>query len=206
MQRDDDNRPANTHAKNPDKRIPRQPNSAYGMLGKYDGLNNTMTSWSTVINGINPANVSGSQDDPKPTSYAQVALCVGQPAVEPMSDATKPNDSRPFRITVRFSISEREILVRQAEKSCLTVSDYIRAAVLGAGYLSAIDPVRQELLKKISRELGYQGNNLNQIAKHLNTGKAPIDEGNSMLAIIARSLLPAHQAVRQALAAGKVMP
>ena len=179
MQRDDDHRPANTHARNLDN---------------------------MTIKGINTPKVSGIPQGHKTTSSAQVALCVGQPAAEPMSDATKPNDCRPFRITVRFSISEREILVRHAEKSCLTVSNYIRAAVLGAGYLSAIDPVRQELLKNISRELGHQGNNLNQIAKHLNTGKTPIDEGNSMLAIIARSLLPAHQAVRRALAEGKVMP
>ena len=142
----------------------------------------------------------------KTESSAQVATYVGQQAVGHMSGGLKPKDSKPFRISVRFSEMEREILVRQAEKSCLTVSEYIRASVLGAGYLSAIDPVKRQLLKNVSRELGRQGNNLNQIAKHLNAGVALPEQGNSMLAMITRSLLSAHQIVRQALTEGMQAP
>ncbi len=142
----------------------------------------------------------------KTESSAQVATYVGQQAVRHMSGGLKPNVSKSFRVSVRFSETEHEILVRQAEKSCLTVSEYIRASVLGAGYLSAIDPVKREMLKNVSQELGRQGNNLNQIAKHLNAGSATPEQGNSMLAMITRSLLSAHQMVRQGLTEGKQAP
>ena len=63
--------------------------------------------------------------------------------------------------------------------------------------------IKRQLLQNISRELGRQGTNLNQIAKHLNAGIASPEQGDSMLAIIARSLLAAHKAVRHALAEGR---
>jgi hypothetical protein len=69
--------------------------------------------------------------------------------------------------------------------------------------LSAIDPVKRELLKNVSRELGRQGNNLNQIAKHLNASTASPEQGESMLAMLARSLLSTHAVVRQNLADGR---
>lgn len=143
------------------------------------------------------------QNSKKAKSYAQVATCVGQHVVGRMSGGLKPKDSKSFRISVRFSETEREILVRQAEKSCLTVSEYIRASVLGAGYISTIDPVKRQLLQDINRELSRQGNNLNQIAKHLNAGAASPAQGDSMLAMIARSLLSVHMRASRALAEGK---
>jgi len=163
-------------------------------MGKYDCLNVPVTK-----------DTAAKQEPKRPESKsaAQVALCVGQQVVGRASGGLKPNDSKSFRISVRFSETEREILVRHAEKSCLTVSEYIRASVLGAGYLSAIDPVKRELLKNVSRELGRQGNNLNQIAKHLNASTASPEQGESMLAMLARSLLSAHAVVRQNLAEGR---
>ncbi len=163
-------------------------------MGKYDCLNVPVTK--DVATKTEP-------ERPESKSAAQVATCVGQQAVGHVSGELKLNDSKSIRVSVRFSETEHEILVRHAEKSCLTVSEYIRASVLGAGYLSAIDPVKRELLKNVSRELGRQGNNLNQIAKHLNGGTASPEQGDSMLAIIARSLLSAHKTVRHALADGR---
>ena len=139
-------------------------------------------------------------------SSAQVALSVGQQVVGRKSCVLKHGESKPFRITARFSECEREILVRQAEESRLTVSEYIRASVLGQRYVSSIDPVKRELLRNVSRELGKQGGNLNQIAKHLNSGTSSPEQGNSMLAIIARSLLSAHSTVRNTLAEGRSEP
>jgi len=141
--------------------------------------------------------------DDKFKSSAQVAVSVGQPVVGRTPCGLKPGDSKPFRITARFSKDEREILVGQAEKHCLTVSQFIRVSVLGPNYASSIDPVKRQLLLNANRELSRQGNNLNQIAKHLNAGIASPEQGDSMLAIIARSLLAAHKAVRHVLAEGR---
>src|ERR1700722_18535847 len=104
----------------------------------------------------------------KTKSSAQVALSVGQDVVRPGAGGLKPRDSKPFRITVRFSEDERETLVGRAEKACQTVSEYIRTSVLGLAYGSSIDPEKYRVLTQLNRELSRQGNNLNQIAKHLN--------------------------------------
>jgi hypothetical protein len=136
-------------------------------------------------------------------SCAQVAPSVGQHVVRQKSCGLKPGESKPFRITARFSKDEREILVRQAEKACLTVSEYIRVSVLGPTYASSIDPEKRQLLLNLNRELSRQGTNLNQIAKHLNAGSASPEQGESMLAMLARSLLSAHKTVRHALAEGR---
>ncbi|MGE3622341.1 MAG: hypothetical protein AB7H77_00510 [Bdellovibrionales bacterium] len=138
--------------------------------------------------------------DDKTKSSAQVALSVEQQVVERNACGLKPEKSKPFRLAVRLSKNEREIVVRRAEKACLILSEYFRAAILGPEYVSNNDPVKQELLKKISRELSRQGNNLNQIAFHLNAEMVPPSDAESMLGIMARSLLAAHTAVRQALA------
>jgi hypothetical protein len=136
-------------------------------------------------------------------SCAQVALSVEQQVVERKACGLKPGESKPFRLAVRLSENEREHVVRRAEKARLTLSEYFRASILGPEFVSNIDPVRQKQLQDISRELGRQGNNLNQIAKHLNAGSASPEQGESMLAMLARSLLSAHKAVRHALAEGR---
>jgi hypothetical protein len=148
----------------------------------------------------------GKYDALKIKSSAQVALSVEQQVVERKASGLKPEKAKTFRLAVRLSEHERETVVRRAEKACLTLSEYFRASILGPEFVSNNDPVKRELLKNISRELGRQGNNLNQIAKHLNAKMASLDQGNSMLAMIARSLLSAHQAVRQALTEGKTAP
>jgi len=139
----------------------------------------------------------------KTKSSAQVALSVEQQVVERKACGLKPDKSKPFRLAVRLSENEREHVVRQAEKARLTLSEYFRASILGPEFVSNIDPVRQKQLQDISRELGRQGNNLNQIAKHLNGGTASPEQGESMLAMLTRSLLSAHKAVRHALAEGR---
>jgi hypothetical protein len=136
-------------------------------------------------------------------SGAQVAVSVGQRVVGQTPCGLKPGDSKPFRITARFSKNERETLVGQAEKACLTVSEFIRVSVLGPNYASSIDPLKRQQLITANRELSRQGNNLNQISKHLNAGILSPEQGESMLDILARALLAAYMAVRQALAEGR---
>ena len=145
----------------------------------------------------------GKYDALKTKSSAQVALSVKQQAVKRKSGELKLGKSKHSFIGIRFEKNERETVVKHAEQSGLTISEYVRASVLGAGYISTIDPVKRELLQNISRELGRQGNNLNQIAKHLNGNKASPEQGDSLLAHIARSLLAAHKSVRLALAEGR---
>ena len=154
---------------------------------------------------IRPSNVKQKVEIEKSSkSYAQVAGSVKQPAVKRNPGELKLDNSKHSYIGIRFTRAEREIVVKQAEEYGLTISEYVRASVLGDKYLSAIDPVKRELLQNISRELGRQGTNLNQIAKQLNGGTTSFEEGNSTLAVLARSLLSAQQSVRHALAEGSL--
>ena len=65
------------------------------------------------------------------------------------------------RATVRFSQSEYEKILHQAEAAGLSVSDYCRQAALTAEVKAAIRPDVVPLLN----ELRAIGNNLNQLAK-----------------------------------------
>lgn len=136
----------------------------------------------------------------KSPSSAQVESFVCQHSGSQNSGELKLDGSRPCRIVVRFTKEEKEYVGIQAEKARMPVSNYVRLTLLK---LPSLDPERNKLLHKSNFELTKQGTNLNQIAKHLNGGTASLDEGNSMLAIIARSLLSAHKSVKQALTEGK---
>ncbi len=142
----------------------------------------------------------------KQNSSAQVALSVEQYVVRQKSGGLKPREIKPFRLGVRLSENEHEIVVRHAEKAGLTVSEYVRVSALGPTYASSIDPEKRQQLLNLNRELSRQGTNLNQIAKHLNAGIVSPEQGESMLAILARALLGAHMAVRKALAEGRREP
>ena len=135
-------------------------------------------------------------------SYAQVASAVGQQSFRRQTSGLKP-EPRPFKISTRFAFDERDFLVRQAESSCLTLSEYIRASALGPGYAATIDPMKRQLLQDAIRELNRQGNNLNQIARHLNAGDMEPDQGERELSRLEQSLIAAQRAVRAALAEGK---
>ncbi len=136
-------------------------------------------------------------------SYAQVATYVQRQAVERKSCGLKPENSRVSHIGIRFSPQEREFVVQQAQRSHLTISEYIRASALGPGYAATIDPMKRQLLTDTLRELNRQGNNLNQIARHLNGGNLTPDQGDRELALLAHSLMAAQRMVRRALAEGK---
>ena len=138
-------------------------------------------------------------------SCAQVGTCVGQNDVRHKSSELKLKGRRIHRITTRFNFEEKMRLIEKAKESCLRISDYIRASVLGAGYVSAIDPTKNQLLMNIQSELNKQGSNLNQIAKQLNAGIVNPFEGNNLLSMLARSLLNAHNSVRKALSEGRTM-
>ena len=137
---------------------------------------------------------------PKSKSSAQVENVVCQPTGSQRSGALKLDGSRPYRIVVRFSKEEKESVGIQAKNARMPVSSFVRLTVLK---LPGLDPDRNKLLHKIHFELNRQGNNLNQIAKHLNAKTATPEQGDSMLAILGRSLLSAHRAVRQVMTEGR---
>lgn len=139
----------------------------------------------------------------KAKSYAQVAPSVQRQAVSQGACGLKPGESRVSHIGIRFAPQERAFIVQQAKKTCLTLSEYIRASALGPGYAATIDPMKRQLLQDAIRELNRQGNNLNQIARHLNAGDMEPDQGERELSRLEQSLIAAQRAVRAALAEGK---
>jgi len=139
----------------------------------------------------------------KAKSSAQVESFVCQQTGSQNSGELKLDGSRPYRIVVRFTKEEKVTVGIQAKQARMPVSSFVRLTLLRQ---PGLDPERNSLLHKVHYELTKQGTNLNQIAKHLNGGTASLEQGNSMLAIIARPLLATYQAVQQALVDGKIAP
>jgi hypothetical protein len=136
-------------------------------------------------------------------SSAQVAISVRPQVVSPKSCELKLGRRRPYRLMGRFSKEEKEGVEAKAEAAALSVNEYIRAKALGETYTppNSVELVRA--LLALSRELTAQGNNINQIAKHMNGGKASPAEAEGLLGAIARSMLMTHKAVRVALSQGR---
>jgi hypothetical protein len=167
-------------------------------LGAYDSLKNPPSQ-----QGCDTQKRSDNLSDKKAKSFAQVAPLVRPPVVRPEACELKLGRERPHRLMARFSDDEKAFVQRKAKTARLSLSEYIRVSVLGDVYVSTVDPERQKLLHNLSRELGYQGNNLNQIAKHLNAG-GESQQGEGMLAELFDSLVDAHNAVRRAMAERKL--
>lgn len=77
-------------------------------------------------------------------------------------------DRKEERIELRLSKHEKNLLLRKAQKSGMTVSDYVRQSLIYSrgGTINVIDttPLRDAVF-----ELTKQGVNLNQFMKFLNT-------------------------------------
>ncbi|MFY9286909.1 MAG: hypothetical protein WAO98_00235 [Alphaproteobacteria bacterium] len=87
----------------------------------------------------------------------------------------------------------------------MAINEYIRATALAADYKPKTDPALQNALRMLNRELTAQGRNLNQIAKHLNSG-ASLVESVAMLETVRMPLIHALRAVKCALANNAPMP
>jgi uncharacterized protein (DUF1778 family) len=144
-------------------------------------------------------------------SAAQVRTPVSPQGVSPGSDELKldhgrgapRNDKRRNPLTVRLSDAERAIIEAKAKAAGCTTNGYVRAAALGSDYKPVRDAELTKALLSLNREFVAQGNNLNQIAKLRNGGKATDAEAESMLGVIARSMLKTHKAVRAVLGQGE---
>jgi hypothetical protein len=139
-------------------------------------------------------------------SYAQVETLVLPQAVIPKSCGLKPRKKRPSPLTIRASESQKDCLRQKARAAGISLNRFALASALGSYYKPPADPGLIRVLLKISRELTAQGNNLNQIAKHLNSGTATAQQGQSLLDVLGRSLLRTHKSVRDALAHGERGP
>lgn len=91
-------------------------------------------------------------------------------------------DNRTNLIHVRMSDEEYDQFQLQLERTGMSMSDYIRDMTLTGEVKVIVKPVlNTEKLDQIIYECGRIGNNINQIAKHLN-------EGNPMTARLSREL------------------
>ena len=176
------------------------------MSRDYAALKHVQTQFKQATNSLCVRQQNVRQTDAKFfKSSAQVESCVGQSIVRQNSGALKREGKKIHRITTRFSEQEKARLIAKAKGSRLNISDYIRASVLDAGYVSAIDPTKCQHLTELQRELNKQGNNLNQIAKHLNAGILNPRQGKDALSVLVRSLVDTHFSVRLALSEGRTM-
>lgn len=76
-------------------------------------------------------------------------------------------ENRTAIIKLRLTEAEKESAVKRAKDEGLTLSSYIRKSIAGEKFISKNDVQIAFELKKI-------GNNLNQLAKHVNS--LPVDE------------------------------
>jgi len=147
-----------------------------------------------------------------PKSYAQVESLVvpnsgglkpGGSTSQVYGGGTTASNKRLAPLSVRFSEAELEIVKAKARTVGCSTNSYVRASALGSDYKPPADPELTSALLGLNRELTAQGNNLNQIARRVNGEGATEAQADSLLGMIARSMLRTHRAVRAALAWGK---
>lgn len=152
----------------------------------------------------------------EPKSYAQVESWVTPRGGVTNSGGLKPEVKRTAQkknihkranpLTVRLSEKDRAIIAQKAFNIGYSVNAYVRAAALGSDYKPPISRDMVIALLAVKRELTAQGRNLNQIAHQHNSNIHTEAETNSVLGVIARSLLKAHEAVGAALTWGRKYP
>jgi len=80
-----------------------------------------------------------------------------------------PENKKLARLELRVSISEKSALSAQAKDFNLSLSDFVRAS-LGKVRSWSVEDVAHK--KAMTREIAKIGNNLNQIARHLNSSSS----------------------------------
>ena len=69
----------------------------------------------------------------------------------------------------RATPEEKEMIRKKAEKAGLSMSDYLRRQALSKK-VTVISPEIFKEYRELCSQFGWYGNNINQIAKHLNGG------------------------------------
>lgn len=88
-------------------------------------------------------------------------------------------------ILIRVTGKEREIIKRKAAKLGMTVSEYVRTALIHSDNLN-ITMIDMRPVEKIATELHKQGVNLNQLMKFLNTYGADAYNAEETFRILTR--------------------
>lgn len=79
--------------------------------------------------------------------------------------------SHTHHVNLRLTDTQYEIISESARRSNLTLSEYIRRQLLKGKVIAKYEIVADvPELKKLIAEFGKIGSNLNQIARHFNTG------------------------------------
>jgi hypothetical protein len=105
---------------------------------------------------------------------------------------------RTSHITVRLTPDERRTLDAYAERAGLTAGSYLRQVLLGAPTPRQIrrPPIERRELGRLLGELGRVGNNINQLARAVNSGEeVEVTELTEAMA----SLAPVRHAILLAL-------
>lgn len=88
---------------------------------------------------------------------------MGRPAIN-------EEDKRVVQVNIRLTVSENERVFNQAEASAMTPANWIRQKIFTGKFPQVkVSPITAAMY----RELHKIGVNLNQIAKHMNSGKQP---------------------------------
>jgi hypothetical protein len=105
---------------------------------------------------------------------------------------------RTAHITIRLTPDERTAIDESAQRAGLTAGSYARSILLAAPTPRQVrrPPVERRELARLLGEVGRVGNNLNQIARALNSGAEP-DDG--ALAEALAGLQPVRDAILAAL-------
>lgn len=88
-------------------------------------------------------------------------------------------------VLIKMSESERKTLKRKAKKLGMTVSEYVRTALIHSDNLN-ITMIDITPLEKVAPELQKQGVNLNQLMKFLNTYGADAYNADETLRVLTR--------------------
>ena len=115
---------------------------------------------------------AGNYPGPERGGFAPCTLPVGMPGMwDDMASGTDKR-LRAHTITVRLSDDERDKLSNLSSRSGLAIGAFMRAAAFGDSGPRAQrrPPADHVALRQILGHCARIGNNLNQIAKHLNAG------------------------------------
>lgn len=113
---------------------------------------------------------------------------------EPMAE----EDKRRHMVTVRFCADEHAQLVAASKKSGESISDLIRKTAAGIVIQERTPAINDDLLVELSK----QGNNLNQIARAINSGVYKTEHAPGILESL-RSISASLLAIRGAMGSGK---
>lgn len=92
---------------------------------------------------------------------------------------------REIWLKVRVTDKEREIIKRKAARLGMTVSEYVRTALIHSDNLN-ITMIDVRPIEKIATELHKQGVNLNQLMKFLNTYGADAYNADETFRVLTR--------------------